>query len=188
MTTSRNTLMSIEIQPFEPIMRRDVCRLVQQVFDEADGEDEGRAISELVAQLVDKTDPQDLHAFVSRHGGEIVATVFFSRLSLPGKTSMFLLSPMAVATRCQQQGVGSALIRHGLQTLWDNGIELVVTYGDPAYYGRFGFKQISTSTLCPPWPLSQPIGWQAASASGLDIAPLQGRTTCVAAFNDPVYW
>lgn len=180
--------MQSEIVSFDRPMLTEACRLVRQAFGDAEGENEGRVISELVEQLVMTTDPGDLKGFVSLLDDNIVAVVFFSRLSVPEGQRIFMLSPMAVATKWQHQGLGSNLIRHGLHNLWNNGVALVVTYGDPAYYGRFGFKQILSSTLCPPWPLSQPVGWQAVSASGLDIEPMEGQTTCVAAFNNPAYW
>ena len=48
------------------------------------------------------------------------------------------LAPLAVLPEFQRQGVGSALSRAGLERLGD--CPVVIVLGDPAYYGRFGFR------------------------------------------------
>jgi putative acetyltransferase len=40
----------------------------------------------------------------------------------------------------QRKGIGSALINEGLAILRANGAKGCVLIGDPAYYGRFGFR------------------------------------------------
>ena len=41
----------------------------------------------------------------------------------------------------QGQGIGSRLIREGLQRCRDARYDAVVVLGDPAYYSRFGFAR-----------------------------------------------
>ena len=41
---------------------------------------------------------------------------------------------------CQKQGVGTALIRRGLELLIGRNVPLVFLEGPPAYYSRFGFQ------------------------------------------------
>ena len=50
------------------------------------------------------------------------------------------LGPIAVAPKFQKSGVGSALIRHTLPLVRAAGHPAVVLFGNPAYYGRFGFE------------------------------------------------
>lgn len=50
------------------------------------------------------------------------------------------LAPLAVAPEAQGRGIGSALVRAGLKVCAEGGVDGVVVLGDPAYYGRFGFK------------------------------------------------
>ena len=45
----------------------------------------------------------------------------------------------SVLPSLQSQGIGSQLIRAGLQTLRERGVPGVVVLGEPAYYQRFGF-------------------------------------------------
>lgn len=54
----------------------------------------------------------------------------------------YLLGPVGVVPSHQGKGVGSALIREGLQQIQDKGAEGVVLVGDPELYKRFGFKAI----------------------------------------------
>jgi putative acetyltransferase len=47
---------------------------------------------------------------------------------------------MAVLPECQNQGIGSALIRRGLEVCKEQGHRIVVVVGHPAFYPRFGFS------------------------------------------------
>jgi predicted N-acetyltransferase YhbS len=49
------------------------------------------------------------------------------------------LGPIGVAPAFQKQGIGSALIRHTLPLVKATGHPGIVLFGDPVYYGRFGF-------------------------------------------------
>lgn len=51
-----------------------------------------------------------------------------------------MLSPLAVAPELHKRGIGSALVRHGLETLAERGVPLVFLEGDPSYYSRLGFS------------------------------------------------
>ena len=92
------------------------------------------------------------------------------------------------STPHQKQGIGQGLIRFGLDQLRCKGIALVVTYGDPAFYSRFGFEPVSQQQIEAPYTLSHPEGWQAASLTAGPIPSIPGGTQCVPAFRHPVYW
>lgn len=49
------------------------------------------------------------------------------------------LAPMAVAPEHQRRGIGSALVRAGLEQCRQLGVGAVAVLGHPAYYPRFGF-------------------------------------------------
>ena len=61
------------------------------------------------------------------------------------------LAPLAVAPACQKQGIGAALVRQGFTELQALGARGCVVLGDPAYYGRFGFKA-DPALACPGAP------------------------------------
>ena len=56
---------------------------------------------------------------------------------------MEVLSPLAVVPARQHLGIGSRLVRHGLDALVARGDPLVFLEGAPGYYGRFGFERAS---------------------------------------------
>ena len=101
---------------------------------------------------------------------------------------VFLLSPMAVATRWQGHGLGQRLLTHALASLREAGVDVAITYGDPAFYGKVGFEPLSQSIARPPLPLSQPEGWIGQSLTKEPLAALSGTSICVAALNDPSFW
>ncbi|KAG7349493.1 GNAT family acetyltransferase [Nitzschia inconspicua] len=76
----------------------------------------------------------------------------------PNETSVALLGPLAVTPTRQNQGIGSALVRRGLQDLSKMDLAMVLVLGSPDYYCRFGFRQ--EPYVVPPYPL--PPNWSSA--------------------------
>lgn len=54
---------------------------------------------------------------------------------------------MAVLPACQRRGIGSALVREGLDRCRQLGAAAVVVLGHPTYYPRFGFGLASRVDL-----------------------------------------
>ena len=96
------------------------------------------------ANLVDtlREHAQPLVSLVAEDKGAIVGHIMFSPVSLPGHPALRIvgLAPMAVAPEHQRKGVGSALVRAGLDHCRQLGFGAVVVLGHPAYYPRFGFS------------------------------------------------
>ncbi len=61
------------------------------------------------------------------------------------------LAPMAVLPDRQRQGIGSDLVRGGLNILRERNCPFVVVVGHPEYYPRFGFEPASTHGLASQW-------------------------------------
>ena len=169
-----------------------VVDLFTSVFTDSEGEEEGVMVGGLAQDLVTNTDAADLLGFVAEDSEEIVAAIMFSRLVLAGadeSTVSFLLSPVAVHQKDQGQGIGQRLIRSGLESLKADGVKCVITYGDPRFYAKVGFRSLLPERVQPPFPLSQPHGWlgqDLQDAAAIDS--LEGKCGCVSAFNDPRYW
>ncbi|WP_026922591.1 GNAT family N-acetyltransferase [Glycomyces arizonensis] len=82
-------------------------------------------------------------SLVAIEGGEVVGHVLFttSLLDAPRRLAeVQVLSPVGVRPEKQRRGVGSALIRRGLEILDERSVPLVFLEGDPAYYRRLGFR------------------------------------------------
>jgi putative acetyltransferase len=96
------------------------------------------------ANLVDALREQAHPAvsLVAEDGGGIVGHIMFSPVSLGGHPELRVmgLAPMAVAPAHQRRGIGSALVRAGLERCRQLGFGAVVVLGHPSYYPRFGFQ------------------------------------------------
>lgn len=178
----------MKISIFNTNKSDDVINLFTRVFSDAEGKDEGESIGGLVSELINTTDHKDIIGFVAAIEDEIVGCIFFSRLALPSEKEAFILSPVAIATELQGKGIGQQLIKHGIEYLASKNVELVFTYGDPAYYSKVGFRQINESIVKAPVTLTQPEGWLAQSLTGNDIETEHGISKCVKALDNPKYW
>ena len=95
--------------------------------DEAVIVDQVRAAHEALAEFVAEVD------------GEVAGLVLFNRMKCRPPMLVAGLGPLAVAPAFQGRGIGSALVRHGLDACRQRGVRACVVLGAPAYYGRFGF-------------------------------------------------
>ena len=105
------------------------------------------------------SDPDVAISLVGTVGSQIAGHAIFTKCCiLENGIKAALLGPLAVAPAWQSQGIGSAIVRAGLSRLKDEGVNLVLVLGDPAYYSRFGFAP--ETPVQPPYPL--PDEWQGA--------------------------
>jgi len=167
----------------------EVVALQRATFTASEGADEGAIIAELAANLL-----------ATRLGGHVVscsaaddsglaANTIFSRLFFANDLrTVFVLGPVAVEPSRQRQGVGQALIRWGLQEIRRRGADVAVTYGDPAYYRKVGFRVVTTDEVPPPMKFQREEGWMAQSLTEAPLTPLKGPSDCVPAFARPEYW
>lgn len=95
------------------------------------GEDEARLVDAL-RQAGDVA-----VSLVADHGERIVGHILFSRLEAPMRA--LALAPLGVRPDHQRRGIGSALVRRGLDRARRGGWAAVFVLGEPAYYERFGF-------------------------------------------------
>lgn len=187
----------MNLLPFNPAQAQEVTQLFKQVFSASEGEAEGQAVSQFVDQLIHTSPSEDLYGFIACSGdssdtessdGKILGCIFFSRMRITSGQNVFILSPVAISSDSQGQGIGQQLIQHGLAELQGSGVEYVFTYGDPSYYSRFGFELINESQVKAPFTLSHPEGWLALAFEGNAINNLSGNCQCVEALNVPALW
>ncbi|RAI39552.1 GNAT family N-acetyltransferase [Rhodoplanes roseus] len=85
-------------------------------------------------------------ALVAQDASGLVGQAAFSAVHIFGPdgagTGWFVLGPLSVRPDRQHQGIGSALIRHGLARLRTRGAAGCLVVGDPGYYGRTGFRVV----------------------------------------------
>jgi putative acetyltransferase len=115
-------------------------RAIAGVVEAAFGE---RRVVELVAALRASPDWVDGLSFVAEEAGEVVGHIAFTRSLLdapPRLVDVLVLSPLSVVPARQRRGIGSALVRHGLDAARSRPEPLVFLEGAPELYRRFGFE------------------------------------------------
>ncbi len=101
------------------------------------------------AEIIDKLRKRDVVtlSLVAVQADQIVGHILFSPVSVESEDSSFeaiTLAPMAVLPEYQRKGIGSQLVRVGLEECRRLGHEIVMVLGHPDYYPRFGFVPAST--------------------------------------------
>jgi putative acetyltransferase len=114
----------------------------------------GGAEAKLVARL--HAEPAMAFELVAEDAaGVVIGHIAFSRLSATraGGRSLeaLALAPLAVAPDFQRRGVGSSLVRAGIEVCRTLGVQLLIVLGDPVYYSRFGFTAGAARRLRAPY-------------------------------------
>ena len=178
----------MKLSEFKSSNIEDIKQLFTKVFSDAEGQSEGELIGNLSIAIITGTDTQDLYGFVAIENKQIIGSILFTRLTFQNDINAFLLSPVAIHTSYQGKGIGQKLISFGIDHLKNNNVSIVFTYGDPSFYSKVGFNQITEKTVKAPYKLSHPEGWLAQSLVSDEVKPIAGNTCCVEAFNKPELW
>jgi putative acetyltransferase len=124
-------------------------------------------------------------SLVAERDGQVVGHILFSELPIiteAGTVPALALAPMAVLPAFQGQGIGSALIRRGLEICRDEGHRIVIVLGHPDYYPRFGFSAKLAESLSSPFGGGQ--AWMALDLMPGALAGMVGRVQYPPPFNE----
>ncbi len=129
-------MTSIEVRPEQDSDREAVFRINERAFG---GPDEAR----LVDRLRTQADP--MISLVAESDGQPAGHILFTPVAIedsskPGQVPAMGLAPMAVDPQFQRQGIGSQLVRAGLDVCLGIDRPVVFVLGHPEYYPRFGFR------------------------------------------------
>lgn len=128
-----------------PEQRADVLSLNLLAFK---GEEEARIIEALTH------DGFVVLSLVALEDDRVTGHILFSRLAVEvdGRpVKAVALAPMAVLPDRQKQGIGSALVRRGLDLLKARGFEAVFVLGHTEFYPRFGFAPEKVQHIASPF-------------------------------------
>jgi len=124
-------------------------------------------------------------SLVAEKEGQIVGHILFSDLPIitkAGTVPALALAPMAVLPTFQRQGIGSALVRRGLEVCREQGHRIVIVLGHPDFYPMFGFSARLAE------PLSSPFGggesWMALELVPGALAGVAGKVEYPSPFNE----
>lgn len=111
-------------------------------------------------------------ALLAELDGRAAGQALFSRIRIETPAAVLpalTLAPLAVLPALQRRGIGSALMTAGLARCRELGHRVVVLFGHPEYYPRFGFERASLHGLRAPFDAPD----EAFMVCGLDAGALQ---------------
>jgi putative acetyltransferase len=120
-----------------------IDRLLRAAFEGADEAD-------LVRQL--RTDEAMTVELVAEDATGVIGHIAFSPVTATGARGVGL-APLAVAPERQGQGIGSMLVRAGLEACALAGEPFAVVLGHPGYYERLGFARAREFGITNPFGL-----------------------------------
>ena len=130
------------IRPMEPRYLSPALDMVERVFADWDSPEEGRTVRRLAEEIrAKKYYLPELELLMLNEADEILGYAMFSRFHIEGRyeSELLLLSPVAVRTDVQRQGISKALIEEGFRRAQAMGFRAVLVEGNPKNYNPRGF-------------------------------------------------
>jgi putative acetyltransferase len=113
----------------------------------------GRPIEADIVDQLRENCPGTL-SLVAASENQVIGHIFFSPAVIenPGnKLDGMALAPMAVTPDFQRKGVGSMLIKAGIEIIKKTTCPFIITVGHPEFYSCFGFEKASDYSLRSQW-------------------------------------
>ncbi len=82
-------------------------------------------------------------ALVAEEDKKLIGHIMLTKTAIASeesKVEALLIAPLSVALEYRNRGVGSKLLEKSVEIAKKLGYTAVFVVGDPAYYGRFGFR------------------------------------------------
>jgi putative acetyltransferase len=100
------------------------------------------------ANIIDKLriNCDNLLSLVAIENEKVVGHILFSPVEIEGQHGIIRgmgLAPMAVLPEMQRKGIGTQLVKSGIDNLRKLQCPFVIVLGHPEYYPRFGFERAS---------------------------------------------
>ncbi|THB72422.1 MAG: N-acetyltransferase [Desulfobulbaceae bacterium] len=162
---------------------------IYQVHYQAFSAEERNIVAELGVNLLSEKTTPPILSLVAEIESKVVGHIAFSPLThQTSGPSIYLLGPLGILPEYQRQSIGTRLIQDGIKQLKKQGVDVLIVYGDPAYYTRFGFNTETAINFLPPYKLEYPFGWLAMDLSSPYELPEPIELGCVQSLADPKLW
>ena len=158
----------ITIRPEEHKDYKSIVSLILRSFREGTDYSDGTDIVALVEEVRDSEYCIPELSFVAEQGGEIVGHFLFSRFPLSKtpqgghgcakETNIVMLAPVSVHADHLRQGIGTAMIRLGIEKVKEMGFSGIVVEGNYRFYNTIGFVTSSEHDIYPVsgYPMTEP--------------------------------
>jgi putative acetyltransferase len=166
---------------------RSIELFFKKVFTQSEGKKEGKIVSKLSFKLAKLIDGENVIGIEAKIKTKIVGYIFLSNLQYKEDYLVYLLAPVAVDNNFQKKGIGKKIIKFALKYLKKQNVDLLMTYGDPSYYTKSGFKKTNISLIPAPYKLSQPMGWLVNKIS-LKKLKIKSKPKSVLPFRNKKLW
>ena len=163
---------------------------IQNVIKTSFSTEENKLISILAKELSDEISTPPVKSFIAEIDSKIIGYVSFSPIFFKFNTNIsgYILSPLAVSSNNQKQGIGTKIVNFGINELIKKGVHVLLVYGDPGYYKRFGFNEGIGKSFVPQYTLKYPFGWLGIKLNSYaaSISPIEFK--CIDGLNKQELW
>lgn len=168
--------------------KQAILSVHKNAFSTSEGEEAATTVSQLAIDLLEDETALPVLSLVAEKTSEIIGNVIFSNVTTNGCApgTIYILCPLAVASSQQNSGVGSALIKQGLNILKNRGAQAVLVLGDPNYYCRSGFSP--DHHIDPPYKLPYPEAWLGHELVYGALKTTSGAAQCANCLHVPELW
>ena len=149
----------ITIRPEEHKDYKDIVSLILRSFKEGTDYSDGTDIIALVEEIRDSEFYIPELSFVAEMNNEIVGHFLFSHFPLsPEKngghknnkdTGIVMLAPVSVHADYLRQGIGSAMLKMGIEKVRKMGFKGITVEGNYNFYNKVGFRTSSEFNIFP---------------------------------------
>lgn len=158
----------ITIRPEEHKDYKSIVSLILRSFQEGTDYSDGTDIIALVEEIRDSAYYIPELSFVAELDSKVVGHFLFSRFPLsPAKegghgdaasTQIVMLAPVSVHADHFRQGIGSTMIRLGIEKVREAGYKGITVEGNFNFYNKVGFRTSSEYGIFPTsgWPMNDP--------------------------------
>ena len=165
-------------------------KAIYELINSAFSSNESNEINVFVSKLLAESISPNIKALVAERNDEVLGFISCSPIYLDSYESLtgYILAPLAVSPSHQKQGIGLALVNSAINVLKENNVDVLLVYGDPDYYNRFGFIRSDAECFVPPYRLAYPTGWLGMMLSESCLPDHSVKFNCVEALKNPDLW
>lgn len=157
---------NLTIRPEEHKDYKSIVSLIMRSFQESTDYSDGTDIIALVEEIRDSQYYIPELSFVAEMNGEIVGHFLFSHFPLSttreggekNDCGIVMLAPVSVHADYFRRGIGSAMIKMGIEKVRESGFNGITVEGNFRFYNTVGFRTSSEFNIYPTsgYPLKEP--------------------------------